>query len=50
MCVSEGWKDRLGHDYAQMVKELMGRGGNQVEKACIWFPCLAEIQKSKNSV
>ena len=26
MCFSEGWKERLGHDHAQMVKELMGRG------------------------
>lgn len=26
---SEGWKERLGHDHAQMVKELMRRGRNQ---------------------
>ena len=29
MCFSEGWKERLGHDHAQIVKELMGRGGKQ---------------------
>lgn len=29
MCCSERWKEKLGHDHAQMVKELMGSGGNQ---------------------
>lgn len=29
MCFSEGWKEKLGHDHAQMVEEFMGKEGNQ---------------------
>lgn len=36
-----GWKESLGRDHTQMVKELSRRGET---KGCIWFPCLAEIQ------